>query len=189
MAGSVFGKNRVMEKSIPDIRGAVTKAVLELAQTSAEPPVFMCIGTDKVTGDSLGPLVGHLLTKRHNVDAFVYGTLSAPITAKNLIFSHLFIRTMHPTSQLVAIDAALGAPGDVGLVKLYKGGIMPGSATNKNLPLVGDLGIMGVVNTSGMHDYMLLNSTRLNIVYEMAETIAAAVADALAVPRLRRTAV
>jgi len=163
----------------------LTKAIIDIQKDAAEPPVFMCIGTDKVTGDSLGPLVGHLLTGRHNIDAFVYGTLSAPITAKNLIFSHLFIRAMHPTSALVAVDAALGRPEDIGLIKVYKGGVMPGSATNKNLPLVGDLAVMGIVNTTGVHDYMLLHSTRLNIVYEMAEKIAAGIADALTVREMK----
>jgi putative sporulation protein YyaC len=151
-----------------------------------EPPVFMCIGTDKVTGDSLGPLVGHLLTRRHNVNAFVYGTLSAPITAKNLILSDIFIRTVHPTSKMIAVDAALGNGCDIGLVKMYEGGVMPGSATNKNLPRVGDISIMGIVNAAGMADYVTLNSTRLNLVYKMAELIAAAVADGVIVAEAAR---
>lgn len=171
-------------ENFQNYQSEIARAIFDIRKEGGEPPVFLCIGTDKVTGDSLGPLVGHLLTVRHNIDAFVYGTLSAPVTAKNLIFSHLFIRAMHPTSRLVAIDAALGRPDDIGLVKVYKGGVMPGSATNKNLPLVGDLSIMGIVNTAGIHDYMLLNSTRLNIVYEMAENIASAIADALAVSKI-----
>jgi putative sporulation protein YyaC len=144
-----------------------------------EPPVFMCIGTDKVTGDSLGPLVGHFLTCQHNVNAFVYGTLSAPITAKNLILSDIFIRTVHPTSRVIAVDAALGKSGDIGLIRIYEGGVTPGSATNKNLPRVGDISIMGIVNASGIADYITLNSTRLSLVYKMAELIAAAIADGL----------
>ena len=46
-------------------------------------PIILCIGSDLVLGDSLGPLIGTLLLKR-NVEAYVYGTLGSPITAKEV---------------------------------------------------------------------------------------------------------
>ena len=47
-------------------------------------PVALCIGTDRVIGDALGPVVGELLVSAFNAPFFVYGTLASPVTALNL---------------------------------------------------------------------------------------------------------
>ncbi|WDC85687.1 DUF1256 domain-containing protein [Caloramator sp. mosi_1] len=47
--------------------------------------VILCIGTDRSTGDCLGPLVGYKLnrlTLNKNID--IFGTLNTPVHAKNL---------------------------------------------------------------------------------------------------------
>ena len=46
--------------------------------------VFVCIGSDRITGDSLGPLVGHQLSRYHWKNIYVYGTLNEPVHALNL---------------------------------------------------------------------------------------------------------
>ena len=49
--------------------------------------VIVCIGTDRSTGDSLGPLVGTLLSEKaeNSSSSFhVYGTLDDPITCDEL---------------------------------------------------------------------------------------------------------
>ena len=46
--------------------------------------VFLCIGSDRVTGDCLGPYIGHLLHPHETGHIFVYGTLSCPVHALNL---------------------------------------------------------------------------------------------------------
>jgi hypothetical protein len=50
--------------------------------------IFLCIGTDRSTGDSLGPLVGHKLRKCRLKKAAVIGTLdklSHCIIIRNLV--------------------------------------------------------------------------------------------------------
>jgi len=48
--------------------------------------VILCIGTDRSTGDALGPIIGHKLvnslSKYDNI--YIYGTLDDPVHAKNL---------------------------------------------------------------------------------------------------------
>ena len=59
---------------------------LRLSQLLARyplPPVYLCIGSDRVTGDSLGPLVGTLLLKVQPTLP-VIGTLTDPVHALNL---------------------------------------------------------------------------------------------------------
>lgn len=134
-------------------------------------PMFICIGSDLVLGDSLGPLVGTLLKKR-SVSAYVYGTLNLPITAKEVEYAKTYLKQMHPSSVAVAIDAAVGSDDDVGLIKVVSRGLKPGLGVDKNLGLIGDVSIIGVVAAKSVKNYNLYNLTRLNLIYKMAEKIA-----------------
>ena len=51
--------------------------------------MFLCIGTDRATGDALGPLVGSYLLK--NGLENVYGTVDEPVHAENLRYYIEFI--------------------------------------------------------------------------------------------------
>ena len=134
-------------------------------------PIIICIGSDLVLGDSLGPLVGTMLTRR-NVNAYIYGTLNSPITAKEINCAKLHIKMLHPESFIVAIDAAVGNSEDIGLIKVSDKGLKPGLGVNKNLGVIGDCSIIGVVAEKSTQNYNLFNLTRLNLIYKMAERIA-----------------
>ena len=54
----------------------------------------------------------------------------------------------------------------------HRRGIKPGSGANKRLAKVGDVSVMGIVAEKSLFNYSLFSSTRLNIVYKMAEIIA-----------------
>jgi putative sporulation protein YyaC len=136
------------------------------------PIVTMCIGTDRSTGDSLGPLVGDMLLKWKMKDVHVYGTLENPVHARNLEETLIKALTLHPDAYLVAIDASLGAIDHVGCISVGNGPIKPGAGLKKELPPVGDMHITGVVNTGGFMDFLVLQSTRLSVVMKMADIIA-----------------
>lgn len=140
-------------------------------------PVIVCIGSDLSVGDSLGPVTGtKLKEKLKGYNVYVYGTLAKPITAHEVKYTNQFIKSTHPNSTVIAIDAAVGAAGDIGLIKVAKRGIKPGSGANKRLAKVGDVSVMGIVAEKSLFNYSLFSSTRLNIVYKMAEIIAEGVA-------------
>mgnify|MGYP000231911284 FL=1 len=46
--------------------------------------VFLCIGTDRSTGDSLGPLIGYQLKEKRLERVAILGTLERPVHAMNL---------------------------------------------------------------------------------------------------------
>ena len=46
-----------------------------------QPVIVMCIGSDRSTGDSLGPLVGYKLSKFTFENVHVYGCLHESVTA------------------------------------------------------------------------------------------------------------
>ena len=98
--------------------------------------VILCVGSEKVGGDMLGPLV--------------------------------------------VIDAALGRQGEVGTIQVYGHGLRPGSATNKNLPCVGDISIIGVVNRKiCAFELSMLYTARRAMVDKMSDIISDSVAQAL----------
>ncbi len=133
-------------------------------------PIFICIGSDLVLGDSLGPLVGTFL-KNKNIRSYVYGTLNFPITAKEIEYARTYLKQMHPDSITIAIDAAIGNDDDVGLIRVVNKGLKPGLGVEKNLGVVGDMSIVGIVAAKSLKNYNLFNLTRLNLVYKMAERI------------------
>ena len=67
----------------------------------------------------------------------------------------------------------------VGCVSLGKGSLKPGAAVHKDLPSVGDAYITGIVNVSGFMEHLVLQSTRLNLVMKMSDTIAHALSYGL----------
>jgi len=56
--------------------------------------------------------------------------------------------------------------------------LQPGSGVNKQLPEVGDLHMIGIVNVGGFMEYFVLQNTRLNLVVNMARVISAALMGA-----------
>lgn len=149
-------------------------AISRLAQNFSSAPVILCVGSDLAIGDSLGPLVGSMI-KRRGIRCPVYGTLKNPVTAKEVKYINDFLKKTHPNAPVIAIDAAVGEDSDVGLIKVTDCPLKPGSGANKRLGKVGDLSIMGVVAGRTSFSYSVLNLTRLNMVYGMAEAISEAV--------------
>ena len=133
--------------------------------------VYVCIGTDRATGDCLGPMVGTRL-QTTSIQAHVYGTLEQPVHAANLAQFTQQIADQYENPLTVAIDASLGNSNRIGFINVKKGGLKPGTALNKDLPEIGDFHISGVVNVGGYLEQMVLQNTRLFLVYRMAEVIA-----------------
>lgn len=134
--------------------------------------VIVCIGTDRATGDSLGPLVGYKLRELPYSKVALYGTLDEPVHAKNLEETLVTILDRHPNALIIAIDACLGSAQNVGCLTLGEGSIKPGAGVKKELPPVGHLHITGIVNFSSLMNMVILQNTRLSLVMKMADTIA-----------------
>lgn len=139
--------------------------------------VLACIGTDRSTGDALGPLVG---TRLARLGLPVYGTLDDPMTASNIPARMDAIRSEHPGAFVLAVDACLGRLDSIGRIVLATGPLLPGAAVEKHLPAVGNAHLVGTVNISGFAEFFVLQNTRLALVMHMAEVMADGIAMALA---------
>lgn len=141
--------------------------------------VFVCIGTDRSTGDSLGPIIGTRLLKYNFSDLHLYGTLDNPVHAMNLEETIKQIQESYYNPFIIGIDACLGQISSVGCVQIGTGPLKPGAGVKKDLPLVGDIHMTGIVNVGGFMEYFVLQNTRLSLVMNMAEIMAKGIYIAL----------
>jgi putative sporulation protein YyaC len=141
--------------------------------------VCVCIGTDRSTGDALGPLVGTLLKQKMPGSLTVYGTLDEPVHALNLEQIVQKLHQEHRRATVLAVDACLGQLKSVGQIQLGLGPIKPGAGVHKELPEVGQIHITGIVNVAGFMEYFVLQNTRLSLVMRMAEIISTSIVKAV----------
>ena len=141
--------------------------------------VIVCVGTDRSTGDSLGPLVGTALAREYSPLFDLYGTLDEPVHAMNL--GETLLKIMRNSRQpfVIAVDACLGQVASVGCIQIGSGPVRPGAGVNKELPPVGDIHMTGIVNVGGFMEYFVLQNTRLNLVVKMSEIIAQSLLNAV----------
>lgn len=133
--------------------------------------LFLCIGTDRSTGDSLGPLIGYKLKEKGLEHIEILGTLERPVHAMNLETYQSILKLKYPNHVVVAVDASVGNMEHIGCITLGKGALKPGLGVSKELRSVGDLFITGIVGSCGNYDPLMLQSIRLSVVMRMADCI------------------
>lgn len=170
-------KTLKINHSEPNCTELISHHLLRILSTisSHRDLVIVCVGTDRSTGDALGPLVGTHLCKIKNDKLHVYGTLSEPVHALNLNDTLTLIAKRHHDPFIIAIDACLGQLTSVGHIHVGDGPVKPGAGVNKELPPVGNMHITGIVNVGGFMEYFVLQNTRLSLVVSLSEIIANAI--------------
>ncbi|MDN3015402.1 spore protease YyaC [Paenibacillus sp. BSR1-1] len=129
------------------------------------------IGSNRISGDSLGPFVGTLLSNLFPGHLTVLGNLQSPMDAKTLIPA-LTRLSLPENSFVVAIDSVLGSVGIVNSIVVREGALLPGEGLGIPLPPIGDCSVMGVVleNDPSMESSLFI--TNLHLIYTMAVNIA-----------------
>lgn len=173
-----FYINARQTDSVCKISGSLRQCILHYRNNWSE-LVFLCIGTDRVTGDCLGPFVGQKLSSYSGTDFSVYGTLFQPVHALNLTDIYQHIQTHHPNALIIAIDASLGEKKHLGYVTIANGALHPGAAIHKQLPSVGHIHITGIVNVSGVLEQLTLQTTRLSTVIFLADKIVQGILESI----------
>ena len=149
----------------------LTNSLMKILERDA---IFVCIGTDRCTGDSLGPLVGTMLSKYDLGDHIVYGTIKHPVHALTIEKTVAEIQEKYKDRQVIAIDAASGLFS--GYMRVKDEPILPGLGVGKTLPAIGDYSI--VATTCTKNENILY--TRLDLIFDMAEIIVGAITKAIA---------
>lgn len=141
--------------------------------------VILCIGSDRSTGDSLGPLIGYKLSAYSFKNVHIYGSLANTVHASNLSLTLCSIYDIFSNPFVIAIDASLGKSEHIGYITLGEGPLKPGLGVKKELPEAGDIHITGIVNSSSTMGSISLQTTRLSYIMTIADTISAAIINTM----------
>lgn len=134
-------------------------------------PVIVCIGSEKVSGDALGPTVGTILIQDYGLKAYVYGTLDRSVNGVNINKFLKFIDNIHSGSLIITVDAAVGEKKEIGMIKYKEEGINAGAALGHNNPVKG-IGIVGIVGENKGNIMANLLSADYNSVNKLSRKIA-----------------
>lgn len=133
--------------------------------------VFLCIGTDKVIGDSVGPLVGtklkELLNKYNFFNINIYGSLDKTINYSNIIREVKNIEEKHKNACIIVVDAALSKKENIGKIFVASGKTLLGKSLNKSKIEIGDISIKIVVGRNYKFEKYNLNELQSSSLYEI----------------------
>ena len=152
------------------------KKIIDSECLKSQKIIFLCIGSDRVCGDSLGPIIGYKLSFFKNKPFKVIGSLASPVHGVNLKDTISAITNSYVNPYIIAIDASLGQASHIGRITLGYGSLKPGLGVKKKLPEVGNIYITGIVNNSNFKDSSTLSTTRLYTIMLLADVITSAIA-------------
>ena len=141
--------------------------------------IILCIGSDCIIGDCLGPLIGYKLAFSCYGGITVYGTLESPVHAMNFYKVMDTIDRKYCNPFIIAIDSSMGEHSDIGNVTLREAGILPGIAFGKTLSQVGNIGITGIVVQSDITFEEFTRATRMRLVMQIADFITTGLLNSL----------
>lgn len=144
--------------------------------------VFLCIGTDKIVGDSVGPLVGNHLKNLQNEYLQIYGTLDSTINFINAkdIIEGIYQNLENP--YLITIDAALSDVNNKGDIVLSDGYIKIGKALHKSICFYSNINIKCVVGKAYLEkekNIKELEKVSTEEILKMAETVSSGIKNVL----------
>lgn len=132
--------------------------------------IIICIGTDRCIGDCLGPLVGSYL-KDSNIPLKVFGTIDSPIHALNIDEKFNSIKSRYPDYNIMGIDACLGDEYNIGEIQVRDYPIHPGKGVGKDLPKIGKVSIIGIVDSCNKTELFTNRNIRLNLIIKISKVI------------------
>lgn len=107
--------------------------------------IFLCIGSSRIIGDAIGPIVGSNLKYIENNYIHIYGSIEKNLNFNNAkeIIENINFKYKNPC--IITIDSALSNKYDFGNIILEKGFMKIGKALEKNLCIYSNLNIKCVV--------------------------------------------
>lgn len=133
--------------------------------------VFLCFGSSKVIGDSIGPRVGSLLKKQRKFQNIkIFGDMNKSITAKNIFeFSEEL-----KNKFIIVIDSAMGKRELIGDIYISNAKTKIGRALNKNIAEIGNISIKACVCEDLLNpikNYYELKKVDINLITKLTNKI------------------
>lgn len=163
-----------------------TKLYKEKLKNNFSQIVFLCVGTDRVIGDCVGPLVGSKLMdlfEDYNIlNINIYGTLTENINYINVKNVIERIEKHHKDACVIVIDAALSKKENIGKIYVSNSKTILGRGINKNKIQIGDISIKVVVGRDlkvSKYNFKSLQNTSLGFVMNLSEKVAEGIFDVI----------
>ena len=170
----VEGRNELNNNKYTQFTNKLGKSLEKLNNTFSH-IIFLCIGTEKIIGDSVGPIIGSNIKNLENEYIKVYG-----ICGKNLDFSNAKniiekVYKKYSNPFIITIDAALSKEKRVGEIHIGKGFMKIGTALEKSITFYSNINIKCVVgkynSLNQKENINILNNVVKERVYSLAEIV------------------
>ena len=145
--------------------------------------IFLCIGTDRITGDSFGPLVGYKLKNlfygEEKIE--VIGDLENIVSLSNIKSITEYIKNSYENPFLIAIDAAVSNKIEIGRIVVSNKKMNVGGCLKRKI-YVGDISIKGIVSRDLLergNTFKLLQTVPLSTIMNMADTAVQGIYDVI----------
>ena len=148
--------------------------------------IFLCIGTDRIIGDCLGPIVGTKLKnkfeKQNIYNINIYGTLDENVSYSNIEDVLKTINDKYDDAYIISVDSALSNKENIGKVFIKEGKLSLGKSLNKKKIEIGDISISGVVGKNckiPKYNFNILQNISLNEVLKLANVVYKGIIEAI----------
>lgn len=148
--------------------------------------ILLCIGTDRITGDCFGPIVGSILInklKNYNIPNIdVIGCLEDNVSFQKIENRLLPKLSQYKNPLIISIDAALSNTNNVGEIFVKNSGIELGRSLNKRHKIFGDISIKAVVGKNmkcNQENFRILQNIPLNKVMKLSNLVANGIIDVM----------
>ena len=111
--------------------------------------IFLCVGTNKIIGDMIGPMVGEDLKNRiyknTKKEIVVFGNMQSTLNLKNAEKIISNIKKSYINPFIITIDTALGNEKNLKKIYITQGEIEIGKAVSRGIKYESHINIKGVV--------------------------------------------
>lgn len=175
-----------MQTTMTDFINDFSRTICSLTENKVYSTViFLCLGTDRVTGDTFGPIVGHKLKQfyGHTKNIEIFGDLDKTVCNNNIEEWVKIIRGKYANPFIISIDSALSCNDkNIGKIIVAKGGIILGSSLGKNNYSIGNMNIKGIVARNlgnPRQNFRLLQNIHLGDIVKMADVVASGIFNSI----------
>lgn len=138
--------------------------------------VILCVGTNKLVGDSVGPIVGQkltrLLNKKENIK--IYGNTKKNLNLKNAKQVLEEINRIYSKPFIITIDATLGPKEIIETIIISKGELEIGEALGHSIKCFSNINIKAIVGeyqTNIQKNFETLNRIERKRIHQLSNQI------------------
>lgn len=138
--------------------------------------VILCIGTNKLIGDSIGPVVGQKLKEEKMKETvYIYGDMNETINFKNAKEKIENIFKTYQKPFIITIDSALGTKTMVSKIVVNKGIVRLGKSLGRSICYPSHIIIKGVVGeykNTFEDNIKILNEVNQELIWYLSDIMA-----------------